>query len=203
MNATANKPAAQKSAIEATTTIAENIEYTAPIMVGELALHFSNGKSIVVPMGALSPEIVTQAAMHGLKQKLVDAAAISRDTATGKAATIDTKYEAVREVYDRLIAGEWNKRREGSGATGGLLKRALIEMYDGRKTADQITEYLAGKSDKDKAALRKNPKVAEIIERLRAEDAKDSGEDSGVDLLAELEGLDGPYDFKADEEAAS
>jgi hypothetical protein len=182
-----NAPTTQKSAIEASVTIAENTEYTAPIMIGALTLSFINGKRLTLDMGALAPEIVTQAAMHGLKQKLVDAAAISRDPANGKAATIDTKFDAIQEVLNRLLAGEWNKRREGGGQTGGLLKRALLEMYADRKTPEQITEYLDGKSDKEKAALRKNPKVAEIIERLRAADAKDAGEDSGVDLLAELD----------------
>lgn len=188
--ATASIPA-QKAAIEATVTMPVNgsePHYTpCNLPLGTLELSFLNGKTIRLDAGQLRAEVIGQAIMHGLKQKLVDAAAISRDTATGKAATIDTKYDAVKEVLDRLLAGEWNKRREGGGATGGLLKRALIEMYADRKTPEQITEYLDGKSDKEKAALRKNPKVAEIIERLRLADVKESGEEPGVDLLAELD----------------
>jgi len=88
-----------------------------------------------------------------------------------------------------LMEGEWNKRREG-GPSGGILKRALVELYAGRKTEEQIVEFLNAKSDKEKAALRKNPKVAEIIERLRVEDAKARGEEPGKDLLAELDGLE-------------
>jgi len=176
MNTNATTPATQKSAIEAT------IDGTA------LILSFINGKTLAVDVEQLSAGIRQQALMHGLKQKLVDAAAISRDSSNGKAATIETKYDAVKEVLDRLLSGEWNKRREGGGATGGLLKRALILMYEGRKTPEQIDEYLAGKSDKEKAALRKNPKVATIIDQLRVEDAKDAGIEPGADLLAELEG---------------
>ena len=132
-------------------------------------LAFANGNELTLAFGVLSADIQRAAMIHGLKQKLVDAAAISRDTTTGKAATIETKYEAVKDVYDRLIAGEWNKRREGGGATGGLLKRALVELYAGRKTAEQIEEWLATKDDKAKAALRKEERVAAIIERLRLE----------------------------------
>jgi hypothetical protein len=156
------------------------------IPFGILTLNFSHGQSIIVNTMDLCADVIGQALMHGLKQKLVDAAAISRDPTNGRAATVETKYQAVNEVAHRLlIECEWNKKREG-GATGGLLKRALIKLYDGRKTEEQIDKYLAGLTDKDKAALRKNPKVAPIIDELRAADAKDSGEDL-PDLLAELE----------------
>lgn len=155
-----------------------------------VVLTFAHGRVLTVGLDALTPEIQRAAMLHGLKQKLVDAAAISRDTATGKAATIETKYDAVREVYDRLMAGEWNKKREGGGATSGLLKRALVEMYAGRKTAEQIDAWLATKDDKAKAALRKEEKVAAIIERMRAETAKTGDSAPAADLLAELDGMD-------------
>lgn len=150
-----------------------------------LTLTFANGDSLMLDAGKLSDDIRQAAMLHGLKQKLVDAAAISRDPSNGRAATVEVKYAAVKEVFDRLLAGEWNKRREGGGNTGGLLFRALCEMYDGRKSPEQIKEYLAERSDKEKAALRKNPKVAVIIDRLRAAEG-DAGDSD--DLLAELEG---------------
>lgn len=163
--------------------------------LGTLNIDFKNGKGLQLNADALSPEVLALALMHGLKQKLVDAAAITRDPETGRSATIETKYDAVKAVLTRLESGEWNKRREG-GVTGGLLLRALSRMYAGRKTVDQLREYLESKSDKEKAALRKNPKVAEHIEEIRAEDAAKNGDDL-PDLLAELE--DGPV---ADDEPA-
>lgn len=153
-----------------------------------LTLAFSHGETLCVAATQLSVAIAQQAMMHGLKQKLVDAAAISRNPDTGRAASVADKYDAVKEVYDRLLSGEWNKRREGgAGASGGLLFRALCRMYDGKKTPDDIRVFLDGKTDAEKAALRKNSKVAAIIEDIRAESAKDSGA-SGDDLLADLEG---------------
>ena len=154
-----------------------------------LRLAFSHGETLTLRATDLSPTIVAQAIIHGLKQKLVDAAAISRNPETGRAASVADKYEAVKEVYDRLLSGGWNKRREGGagGSVGGLLFRALCRMYDGKKTADDIRAFLEGKTDAEKAALRKNSRVAAIIEEIRAESAKD-GDVNTDDLLADLEG---------------
>ena len=153
-----------------------------------LVLTFSHGESLTIKPAELSPTIVAQAVMHGLKQKLVDAAAISRNPETGRAASVEDKFDAVKEVYDRLLAGEWNKRREGgAGASGGLLFRALCRMYDGKKTPDDIKAFLEAKTDAEKAALRKNAKVAAVIEEIRAESAKGDSA-TGEDLLADLEG---------------
>lgn len=151
-----------------------------------LQLTFANGERISLRVGDLHPSIVAQAVMHGLKQKLVDAAAISRNTDTGRAASIDDKYAAVKEVYDRLLAGEWNKRREGAGTgAGGLLFRALCRMYAGKKSADDIKAFLEAKTDAEKAALRKNARVAAIIEEIRAESVRPGDVDSD-DILAGL-----------------
>lgn len=149
-----------------------------------LTLRFANGRTLTIQVGDLSPAILAQATMHGLKQKLVDAAAISRDPATGRAATIDTKFDAVNAVLGRLCAGEWNKRREGS-PTGGLLLRALVRLYP-TKAREDLISFLDGKSDAEKAALRRNPKVAAVIEEIRGEDAADGAVDSDS-LLGELD----------------
>lgn len=152
-----------------------------------LRLTFSNGLELVLQTRDLSPSIIAQAVLHGLKQKLVDAAAISRNPETGRPATVMDKYEAVKVVYDRLLAGQWNATREGGGtATGGLLLQALCRMYAGRKTAEELKAFLADKTDAEKAALRKNPRIAQHIADIRAEQAKDDGIDSD-DILAGLD----------------
>lgn len=122
---------------------------------------------------------------HGAKQKLVDAAAIGRDPDTGRTATIDDKRAAVLAVRDQLLAGDWFKTREG-GPTGGLLLRALCIVYEGRKTREELVEYLATKTPAEQAALRKVPKIAEAIETIRAASAKAGGID-GEELLGELD----------------
>ena len=168
----------QKSAIAATITDA-----------GTLLLAFANGRELSIDPSQLSEPIRAAATLHGLKQKLVDAAAISRNTETGRPATIDDKYQAVKTVFDRITSpdGTWNAVREGgTGTTGGLLLRALCRMYEGKKTKDELIEYLSTKTAEQKTALRKNPKIAAIIEELREASAKESDVDSD-ELLNELE----------------
>jgi hypothetical protein len=119
---------------------------------------------------------------------LIDAAAIGRDSVTGRTATINDKYNAVREVFDRITdsdAPSWNKVREGGAGTvtGGLLVAALMQLK--QKDNATIVEWLSSKTNEEKAALRKNPKVAEVIESLRVAKVKTDGIDTDS-LLDEL-----------------
>lgn len=150
-----------------------------------LLLQFANGEKLSITASQLQQSIMEYAIFHGLKQKLVDAAAISRNPENGRAATIEDKFAAVKAVYDRLLGGQWNAAREGGGQSGGLLFKALCRMY-ASKEPEQIMQYLSGKTDAEKTALRKNPKVAAIIEEIRAETGKAANIDTD-ELLGELE----------------
>lgn len=157
---------------------------------GTLVLTFRHGEILRIHPESLVPEIQRTALLHGLKQKLVDAAAISRDTATGRAATIVTKFDAVKEIFDR-ITGEnpsWNKPRAGgTGGQGGLLARA-IARYKGVEVS-AAKAYLDRLTDAQKQALRVDPRIAAVINELRAESAKPAG----IDTDALLGGLDGDF----------
>lgn len=166
-----------------------NATITVTAAADTLTLEFAHGKTLRICMTTLSQSIRDAATIHGLKQKLVDAAAIARNTDTGRAASIDDKYNAVKTVFDRITSedGTWNAVRDGgAGVSGGLLLRALCRMYEGKKTKEQLVDYLAEKSAEQKTALRKNPKIAAIIEELREASAKDSDIDTD-ELLGELE----------------
>lgn len=163
-----------------------NATITAAINGNTLTLTFANGETLTMRADALNSDVQRYAMMHGLKQKLVDAAAISRNPETGRAATVEDKYQAVNVVYNRLLSGQWNATREGGGNAGGLLAQALTRMYAGRKTAEDIKAFLAEKTDAEKTALRKNPRVAQIIEEIRAEQGKAANIDTD-ELLGELE----------------
>lgn len=160
---------------------------------GALILEFRHGETLRLHPESLTPEIQRMALLHGLKQKLVDAAAISRDTTTGRAATIVTKYEAVREIFDRITgaggeAPSWNKPRAGgAGGQGGLLARA-IARYKGVEVA-AAKAYLDRLTDAQRQALRVDPRIATIINELRMESAKPAG----IDTDALLGGLDGEF----------
>lgn len=148
-------------------------DISAVIDATKLTLNFRDGTTIAVDASSLSPDIQHAAMMHGLKQKLVDAAALSRNPETGKSATIDDKYEAVLAVANALVAGEWNRKREPGegGNNGGLLFRALCVKHPD-KSAETIRTWLNGKSKEQQAAMRLIPEIATIIDKLRAEKAK-------------------------------
>ena len=149
-----------------------------------LTIRFADGRGFTIRRDELSARIEAMAIVHGLKQKLVDAAAISRNPETGRSATIADKYAAVKEVYDRLLAGAWNAEREGGGS-GSLLFKALCRMYADKDPAT-LREWLDKKTDAEKAALRKNPKVAALIVEIQAENAKADGINTD-ELLNELD----------------
>ena len=156
-----------------------------------LTLTFSNGEEVIVDANNLKPEICRAAIMHGLKQKLVDAAAISRNPETGASATVQDKYEAVDIVAKRLLSDTptWNAVRDGTGAgnSGGnsLLLRALV-IHSG-KSKEILEQYLDTKTKEEKAALKINPAIATIIARLQSESqSKTAGKVDSNALLNEL-----------------
>lgn len=149
----------------------------------ELVFKGDNGRELRINAVELSPEICNMSMMHGLKQKIGDAAAISRNPETGRSATTDDKFDAMAEVLNRLLAGQWNKTREGDGGgAGGLLFKALCKIK-ADKTPAEIRAYLEARTKEEQAALRKVPVIAAVIEEIRAAQAKDGGID-GEALLA-------------------
>ena len=159
---------------------------TAEINGTVLTFRGDNGQVISIDAMSLTPEIREAAMMHGLKQKIGDAGAISRNPDTGRSATTADKLAAMEEVRERLLSGAWNKGREsgdGSGS-GGLLFRALCRVKADR-TPEQIRAYLDGLDKAQQAALRKVPAVAAAIDAIRAESAK-AGDIDGEELLGML-----------------
>ena len=93
---------------------------------------------------------------------------------------------AVDELIDRLYNGEWSVKREANGMAGtSVLVRALVE-YTG-KTVEQIKQFLSGKSQAEKVALRNNPKIKPIVERIEAEKASTKANVDTDAMLNELE----------------
>lgn len=150
-----------------------------------LTLTFKDGRTLAVDATGLNQSIINSATLHGLKQKLVDAAAIGRDPVTGRSATLQDKYEAVKEVYDRITAteGTWNKIRaagDGGVQSGGLLVRAIMQLSG--KTRDEVVAQIEALSKEQRTALRANKRVADVIATF-----KDTSEESD-DILAGIIG---------------
>ncbi len=141
----------------------------------QVQLDFRNGETrlFTIPGGLLE-----KFAAHGAEQKLGDEIAGLDD--------IDDCVMAVDALIDRLYNGEWGVTREANGMSGAsVLAKALVEHTG--KTMEQIRVFLSAKTQAEKVALRNNPKIKPIVERLEAEKA--SKKTSSVDtegLLAEL-----------------
>lgn len=160
----------------------------ADIFGSTLTLNFLNGKELILSIDQLSPDIRQHAIMHGLKQKLVDAAAIARNSDNGASATVEDKYNAVKTVYDRLTreGGTWNAIREGEAkAAGGIFLRAMMELTG--KTKAQLDNAMESYSKEQIAALKKNQKIMDIMHRMEREAALAKA-DTSDDLLAALSG---------------
>lgn len=130
-----------------------------------------DGTSIDIALGALTPEITLRLVQHGLKQKIVDAAAIPRNTVTGKSATDAEKIAAMKAVAERIMSGYWAAPSgEGASPKGGYLFMALLVLYPA-KTPAELTAYLAKKTPAEQTALRNNPKIAALIAGMKAQKA--------------------------------
>lgn len=162
------------------------------------ALMFTVGEagSFVLPIGELSNELRSRALVHGLVQKVSDAAAMPKAELTG-----DPKKDAAAKlanmtaVRDRLMSGDWSRRAgDGSGPVAGLIFRAFSEFAENAAKkakkpvpdADKLRAFYDGKTRAEQLALRNIPEVSTIIERMKAERGADAKPvDTGA-LLGEL-----------------
>lgn len=162
---------------------------------GVLTLTVAGFPPIVVNSEWLHPNIQLGAMMRGLKQRLENAAAIERDRETGRPATPQEKYEAIRKLADWVATGDQWEAPRAPGKGGGRkfnVGEAVVGMARVLKiTVDEANEKIAALATKrgiDREAAAKvwaaTPEVAVAIAQARAESAPSGAED----LLAELAG---------------
>lgn len=97
----------------------------------------SRGKTVTVDLAKLSPDMIAKLALHGLTQKVADAAAGAKKAAGEDAddATIaDTGWNLMDAVAKRLEAGDWGAERGGGATADPLDKWRLAVMRDIMKT---------------------------------------------------------------------
>ena len=141
----------------------------------QVRLDFRNGETRLF---TLPDALLNKFAAHGAEQKLGDEIAGLTDT--------EDCVLAVDELIDRLYNGEWSVKREANGMAGtSVLVRALVEHTG--KTVDAIKQFLSGKSQAEKVALRNNPKIKPIVERIEAEKASKKANVDTDAMLGELE----------------
>lgn len=146
-----------------------------------VTLDFINGESREFKISA-NDALFARLAAHGALQKLGDEVAGLED--------VEDQVIAIEDLIERLSKGEWGaERRRGEGnAMAGLsvLAKALVQTSG--KSPEAVREFLKGKSNAEKLALRDNPKLKPIIAELEAK-KKQKPKENGIDsneLLDEL-----------------
>lgn len=127
---------------------------------GKLRVSFSN----------LSRAVKDRALAHGIVQRVVDAAALSRDGTSGKSATPQQKYLAMKEIVDHLMSGteNWTLAREQESPFVSLLTICLMEVYPER-SEEQIREWVKKRSAAERKAMLASSKIKPIAERIESE----------------------------------
>lgn len=148
--------------------------------------------SFNVDPATLSDDIRNVAMLHGLRQKVCDAAAMSKDDPDN---TPEGKLAAMQSVADNIAAGDWSKRSgDGSGPVVGIIYLAFARWVGEQAakakkpepTNDAIRAIYDGMSRSEQLALRSIPRVGEIVAEIKASRESKS---SAVDASALLAGL--------------
>lgn len=162
----------------------------------ETGLTFSviGAGEFVLDMDKLHPDILKRAAFHGMKQRISDAAAMSRNPDNGQPATPADKYAAMRALAEHYMTGtpEWSRRGEGGGGAKSITIEAIarVQSVDYATAEDAVTRLAVRKFANDRAAalreLSKSPKVQSAIAAIRAERIPKTNINADA-LLTELE----------------
>lgn len=127
-----------------------------------------------------------RAMLHGFVQRIADAAAMSRNTTTGQAASPADKMAAMQRLVSHYESGstDWSPAR-AEGKAGGLDQVILAAVVEATgKTTEEVRAMVAkgaeGKGITPKAylaALGTAKLVAPIVARIRGEQAGEDGDD--------------------------
>lgn len=146
-----------------------------------ITITVTDAGEISLPLASLTDELKTRAMVHGLIQKISDAAAIAKsELPADPIAAAKVKFSAMSAVAERLREGDWSKRSgEGSGPVAGIIYRAFAEwLADVQKSSkkpplsddETRAKYVAAveRCGSHKAVGNLAP-VAVIVERLKSE----------------------------------
>lgn len=139
-----------------------------------------------------------RAALHGLVQRVSDAAAMQRDSKTGASATPQEKFEAMRRLVEHYESGsgEWSPARETQGVGRPRVDqdRVLLSMalgiFNPAKDAGTVAQFVQGLKKEQVMALLVSEQLRESVALAREEMDKASLEAAkGVNAEELLSGL--------------
>lgn len=142
----------------------------------------------------MSAPVLAYAAVHGMKQRIVDKAAIGFLKEQNRYAGAKEKYEAMKELVEYYNAGATEWDMVGGISEGSMLFRALMREKPDRKP-ERIKEWMkqqdeAAKKGGDGAPkkgwrkdLLESDRLIEIVRAIRKEDGKAIDADKMLDAL--------------------
>ncbi len=136
------------------------------------------GQTVTLDMARVSQTLLERAIVHGLKQRISDAAAIPCDAATGLPASPEEKFAAIAALVEHYNSGsiEWNRARavgDGIPRTGNTLQAFANVYWEGDVVkAKEKMEAFAVKRQIEYAAALKiwagANKIVDEIARMKA-----------------------------------
>lgn len=148
---------------------------------------------LVLDLQRISDEVAERAFIHGMVQRISDAAAISRDTVTGQPATPADKRARMAALIDHYMSGtvEWKLATTTSrGPNEGLTISAMGDVF--HKLAEECREMvralaaIRGITEREALSVfAGSVEVAQRIAEIRAARAAEAGI-SADDILAEI-----------------
>lgn len=195
---TGENPQSSQAAVTALTgkranwTIAHKIEGT------KITWNVKDAGALVLDLAAVAQANKERAMGHGFVQRVSDAAAMARDSKTGKSATPQQKFEAMKRLVEHYMSGseEWSPARatEGVGRPRVDRDKELLAMalgiFQPQKDAGTIAQFVQGLKKEQVTALLVSEQLGESVALAREEMEKESREAAkGVDAEELLKGL--------------
>lgn len=164
-----------------------NSVITSKLVDGAIVFTIATVGDLQLRLDALSQEVRERAMIHGLTQRVSDAAAIGFLKDEKRFATPQEKYDAMAELVAHYSSGtaEWSRTRSapGIGADSALLVKCLSQLYTDRST-EQLKAWVAKRSRSERTALLLSEKIKPLADEIRSQSASGASAD---DLIADLE----------------
>lgn len=134
----------------------------------ELVIQVDEKEVVRVSVASLDKDIMQQAALHGLSQKIGDSASGWKTAGFDPIAAMQATASQVTE------AKVWNRVRTGEGTSPqtSLLVEALAAVTD--KPLDKCREAVDGLDKEQQKALRNRPTIAAEIQKIKAKRAEEA-----------------------------
>jgi len=128
-----------------------------------ITFDFGDGRVETFTLADMSDAMKIQLALHGASQKIGDSYASAKSQTDGtEIDPADWSQQQAAGVVAQLLADDWTVRTPGSAQSTDLM--SAFEEVTGAELQSDL-------SKEDKAALRKHPKIAAVLARIKSERA--------------------------------